>query len=77
MLAFPCFILYSKARFACYSRYLLTSSFFIPVPCHEKDIFFLVLVPEGVAGVIELVNVALVVGALTWITVMLNGLPLE
>ena len=35
-----CFILYSKARFACYSRYLLASYFFIPVPYNEKDIFF-------------------------------------
>ena len=33
-----CFILYSK--FACYSRYLLTSYFCIPVPYNEKDIFF-------------------------------------
>ena len=36
----PCFILYSKAKFACYSRYLLTSYFYIPVPYNEKDIFF-------------------------------------
>ena len=34
------FILYSKAKFACYSRYLLTSYFYIPVPCDEKGIFF-------------------------------------
>ena len=37
----PCFILYSKVKFACYSRYLLTSYFCIPVPYNEKDIFFL------------------------------------
>ena len=36
----PCFILYSKAKFACYSRYLLTSYFCILVPYNEKDIFF-------------------------------------
>ena len=36
----PCFILYSKAKFACYSRYLLTSYFYIPVLYDEKDIFF-------------------------------------
>ena len=36
----PCFILYSKAKFACYSRYLLTSYFCISVPYNEKDIFF-------------------------------------
>ena len=36
----PCFILYSKTKFACYSRYLLTSYFCIPVPNDEKNIFF-------------------------------------
>ena len=35
-----CFILYSKAKLACYSRYLLTSCFCIPVHYNEKDIFF-------------------------------------
>ena len=42
----PCFILYSKAKLACYSSYLLTSYNCIPVPSDEKDIFFLVLVGE-------------------------------
>ena len=37
---FPCFILYSKAKFSCYNRYLLTSYFCIPVLYDEKDIFF-------------------------------------
>ena len=36
----PCFILCSKAKFACYSRCFLTSYFCIPVPYNEKDIFF-------------------------------------
>ena len=36
---FPCFIMYCKAIFACYSRYFLTSYFCIPVPCNKKDIF--------------------------------------
>ena len=40
----PCFILYSKAKFACYSRCFLTSYFCIPVPYNEKDIFFCVCV---------------------------------
>ena len=35
----PCFILYSETKFSCYSRYLLISSFCIPVPNDEKDIF--------------------------------------
>ena len=34
-----CFILYSKAKFACFSRYFLTSYFCIPLPYNEKDIF--------------------------------------
>ena len=36
----PCFILYSKAKFACYSRCFLTSYFCTPVPYNEKDTFF-------------------------------------
>ena len=46
---FPCFILYSKAQLACYSRYLLTSYFCIPIPYDVKDIF-LVLILEGLVG---------------------------
>ena len=46
----PCFILYSKAKFASYSRYLLTSYFCIPIPNDEKDVFFLVLVLEDLVG---------------------------
>ena len=42
-------ILHSKAKLACYSRYLFTSYFCIPVPYDEKDIFF-GLVPEGLIG---------------------------
>ena len=38
LLAFPCFILYSKAKLSCYSRYLLTFFFCISVPCDEKDL---------------------------------------
>ena len=33
-----------KAKLACFSRYLLTSYFCIPVPYDEKDIFFFVCV---------------------------------
>ena len=39
-LSLPYFILYSKAKLACYSRCLLTSYFRIPIPCDEKDIIF-------------------------------------
>ena len=31
-MALPCFILYSKIKFACYSSYFLTSYFCILVP---------------------------------------------
>ena len=34
----PCFILYSKAKLFCYSRYLLTSHFCIPVPYDQKSV---------------------------------------
>ena len=33
----PCFILYSKAKFACYSRCFLTSYFCIPVPYSDQE----------------------------------------
>ena len=46
----PCFILYSKAKFAYYSKYLLTSYFCIPVSYNEEDIFFWMLVLEGLVG---------------------------
>ena len=39
--------LYSNAKLACYSKYLLTSYFCIHVSYDEKDMFFLVLVLEG------------------------------
>ena len=36
----PCFTLYSKAKLVCYSGYLLTSYFCIPIPYDERDNFF-------------------------------------
>ena len=39
-----------QGQFACYSRCFLTSYFSIPVPYNEKDIFFGVLVLEGLLG---------------------------
>ena len=38
----PASFLYSKAKFAIYSRYLLISYFFIPVHYNENDIIFVV-----------------------------------
>ena len=49
-----CFILYSKAKFACYFSYLLTSHFCIPVPYDENDIFSL-LVVEGLVGLHKII----------------------
>ena len=58
-LSLPCFIPYSKAKFACYSRCFLTSYFCIPVPCNEKDIFFGVLVLKGLVGLHRTVQLQL------------------
>ena len=49
----PCFILYSKAKFAFYYRCFLTSYFCIPVPNNEKDIFF-VLILEGLVVTVDI-----------------------
>ena len=46
----PCFILHSKAKFACYSRCFLTSYLCILVTYNENDIFFWVLVLKGLVG---------------------------
>ena len=55
----PCFILYSKAKFACYSRCFLTSYFCIPIPYNEKDICFGVLVLKGLVGLHRTVQLQL------------------
>ena len=47
---FTYFILYFKAKFACYSRYFLTFYFCIPFPYSEKDIFFGVFDLRGLVG---------------------------
>ena len=45
----PYFILYSKAKLACYTRYLLISYFCISILYDEKD-FFILLVLEDLLG---------------------------
>jgi len=61
LLDFPCFILYSKAKLACYFRYLLTFYFCIPVPYDEKDFFFLlVLALEGLVGLYRTIQLQLI-----------------
>ena len=47
---FPYFVLYSKVKVACYSRYLLTSYFCILLPYNERTYFSWVLVLEGLLG---------------------------
>ena len=82
-----CFILHSKVKFACYSRYFLTLYFCIPVHYNERDIFF------GCQRRTSFLDVSyrrfcrssqncststsspLLVGAQIWIIVILNGLP--
>ena len=75
----PCFILYSKAKFTCYSRYFLTSYFCIPVPYNEKDIFFWVLVLEGLVGLHRTIQFQLLqhywLGHRLGLLLILNGLP--
>ena len=53
--ALLCFIPYSKAKFACYSRYLLTSYFCIPWKRH----LLYVLVLEGLVGLHRTVQLQL------------------
>ena len=55
----PCFIPCSEAKFACYSRCFLTSYFCIPVHYNEKDIFWGVLVLEGLVGLHRTVQLQL------------------
>ena len=49
LLAFALLCSVFQAKFVCYSRYLLTCYFCIPVPYYEKNIFFW-LVLEGPLG---------------------------
>ena len=51
------FILYSKAKSACYSRYFLTFYFCIPVPYSVlKGHLFWVLVLEGLVGLNRIIQ---------------------
>ena len=74
----PASFFYFKAKFACYSTHLLTSYFCIPVPYNEKDIFFYVLILEGLVGLHRTVQLQLLQHY--WLghrhsTVILNSLP--
>ena len=76
---------YSKAKLPCYSRSHLTTYFCIPIPYNEKNIFFFFFFfffddssrrpcRSSYNWSISACS-ALVVGAQTQSTVMLNGLP--
>ena len=71
-----CFILYSKAKLACYSRCLLTSYFFVPVPYDENDIFMWCQFQKVLQVFIELFSFCFF-GISAWtqtcIIVILNG----
>ena len=56
LLSFALLHFYSKAKFACYSRYLLTSYFCVPVPYNEKENFLGVLVLKGLVGLYRTVE---------------------
>ena len=74
----PCFILYSKAKLACYSRYLLTSYLAFQSPMMKRTSFFGVSSRRSCRSSQNCstsFSVALLVEAQTWITVILNGLP--
>ena len=47
LLAFALLRSLLQGKFACYSKYLVTSYFCLPVPYNEKGHLFLVLVLDG------------------------------
>ena len=59
LLAFALIHFVFQGQLACYSSYLLTFYFCIPVPYDEKDIFFGVLVLEGLVGLHRTVQIQL------------------
>ena len=74
----PCFILYSKAKNPCYSRFFLTSYFCIPVPYKERITFLGVSSRRSCRSSQSHSTSAssvLLVGAQTWIAVDMNGFP--
>ena len=71
-------LLYSRAKFACNSRCFLTSYFCIPVPTMKRTSVFGISSKSSCKSSQNRstsASSALLVGAQTWITVILNGLP--
>ena len=52
---------FSWQKLACYSRYLLTFYFCIPLPYDGKDIFFAVVL-EGLVGLHRTIQLQLILG---------------
>ena len=74
----PCFILYSKAKLACYSRYLLTSYFCFQFSIMKRTCFLCVSSRKSCRSSQNCsisASLVLVVGAWIWITVIVNDLP--
>ena len=74
----PCFILYSQAKFACYSRYLLTFYFALQSPIMKRTSFLGFSSRSSCKSSQNhstSASLALLFEAQTWITVILNGLP--
>ena len=67
----PCFILYSKAKLACYFRYSRLPTFAFQSPMIKRTSFCGVSSGRSCRSSASL---ALVVGTQTWITVVMNGL---
>ena len=73
-----CFILYSEAKFACYSRYLLLSTFAFQSLMMKRTSFFGANSRKSCRSLQNQstsASLASVVGAQTWITVMFSGFP--
>ena len=68
----PWFILYSKAKFACYSRYLLTSYVCIPSTLWWKGYLFLVLVLGGLHRTIPDWSIDLDYCDIEWLVLEMN-----
>ena len=79
LLAFDLLPFVFKAKFACYSRYLLISYFGIPVPYNEKDVFFGVLVLEILVDLLRTIQFQrpqhywLDYCGIEWIALEING----
>ena len=73
----PCFIPYSKAKFACYSRCFLTSTFAFQSPIMKRTFLGVSSKRSYRSSQNRSASSALLVGAQAWITMILNGLPWE